>query len=74
MVKLSIKSCFVKDGLSACNSWPFIFQYVPFYNAICRLLECVLYVIGFQYVKKKNDAYAFNASIFPMHFRNESVQ
>ena len=69
-----MKSCFVKDGLSACNSWPFVFQYVAFYNAICRLLECVSYIAGFQYVKKKNDAYAFNSPMFPIQTFRESVQ
>ena len=69
-----MKSCFVKDGLSSCNSRPFVLQYMPFYNAICRPLECVSYIVGIQYVKKNDDVYAFNAPIFPMHFRNESVQ
>lgn len=69
-----MKSCFVKDGLSACNSWPFVFQYVAFYNAICRLLECVSYIVGYQFVKKNDNVYAFNAPMFSMHFLNESVQ
>ena len=74
IVKLSIKSCFVKDDLSACNSRPFVLQYVPFYNAICCLLEYIPYIVGFQHVKKNDDVYAFNAPILSMHFLNESVQ